>query len=1154
MSKNYHRQFLLLAFCFLPFAPSTAAGPSKAWVITLEEPTGIYRRDHEVVTVKLNFAAGEARKGQLRVLGPDGQDVLSQLEVEQTHPDGSIKTADLLLRATLIPGERPEFRLITSSPENHQTSSEETGVIARRIGVGRVELANERFGVILNLGLEGTEPALVAAYNKTAGEARMLNLIDTSPDVKEPLAFGKKSAGFGTFLAARERGGAFNQVDILEAGPLRAKVRLSGSRLGGRRETWEFVWHAGSPVLRWRASLDGDEPGSSYGFFFSSVSASPYVPFDRWIDGSEERWPDGWETDNPPDHKIGGQDLADLPGRHLLYYRREENYGALDFYELDAALAWKGIGARQFYAATTLSPNKPSTEMALAFPRWKGTETALEGRAEYRRFIQPILSVVMPREAVEGESGRRGDEATGRQGERNLSSLFLHPPVAPSPRRPIAHPVSVRPVADLKRETAEQIFDFSLNGPWQLNWAEKSEGEKQGFHRPDFPDRAWRTVQVPGSVHTQILEAPKYYTQEADWISEKEWWYRRSFRVPPAARGKRLRLRFEATDYYTDIWLNGRLLGRHEGYIDPYEFDVTDKLDPEGENQLAVRVWTAISYYWRHRPYTVKGSYGAVDQKPDHITAEGITRPVHLLAGGPVAIRDVAVDTRLNQDGSADVIADIDLDPGQEQAQALRPEIILTLTPRNFDEPEGLELRSTCAVSGQTTCRFVLHVERPRLWWTWDHGRPNLYTLDVVVKTEGALSDRRSFAVGIREVEHVDWKFYLNGRRMFIRGTNSYYNLFQSEMRRADYERDLGLMRAMNINLIRLHCHFSNPDFYDLADELGILVWQDYLEAWYPEDPAFALKAATLYDPHIKYVRNHPSVAVWATSDEESPENYRVLTKHLEPRLYALDPQRRPVVRSTGRYGDGHIYYGWYEGSIWQYAQMTEKFVSELGATALPNYESLMKFIPDAWPIKDHEEEWVFRKLQIPEAMKAWGEPGGMTLQEYIPQTQAYVARLFQLSIERQRRLKYRPAGGILHFHAIDIWPSVTMAALDFWRQPTKAYFTVQRSFQMVLPSFAYDRDTWQSGEVVKTELWLINDHWFALPAATVTWRLENNEGKVMASGGPPGKVDLAPDSSLKLMDVSFTAGPAGSYVLWAKVVDRSGKLVAENNYEFKVK
>ena len=77
-------------------------------------------------------------------------------------------------------------------------------------------------------------------------------------------------------------------------------------------------------------------------------------------------------------------------------------------------------------------------------------------------------------------------------------------------------------------------------------------------------------------------------------------------------------------------------------------------------------------------------------------------------------------------------------------------------------------------------------------------------------------------------------------------------------MTRPAYERDMKLMLGMNVNMIRLHCHFANPEFYDLADESGVLIWQDYLEAWYPHDTDFSLRAAALYDNHIRYVRKSP--------------------------------------------------------------------------------------------------------------------------------------------------------------------------------------------------------------------------------------------------------------------------------------------------------
>ncbi|MBI1790342.1 MAG: hypothetical protein HYR60_22650, partial [Acidobacteria bacterium] len=547
-----------------------------------------------------------------------------------------------------------------------------------------------------------------------------------------------------------------------------------------------------------------------------------------------------------------------------------------------------------------------------------------------------------------------------------------------------------------------------------------------------------------------------------------------------------------------------------------------------GENEIRVRVWTPVTYYWRHRPYTIKGAYGAVDQKPDDITPLGITRSVRLVAGGDTWIREVAVNTRLVGEG-ADVEVEVS-PPGPYE---------LVLRPRNFASNEVYR------ASGEGS-RFVLHLGHPRLWWTWDHGEPNLYTLDIKLG-----SDSRSLAVGIREIEKIGWTFYLNRKRLFIRGTNSYYHLFLSEMDRAAYQRDMDLMLRMNVNMIRLHCHFSNPEFYDLADERGVPLWQDFLEAWYPHDRDFSLRAAALYDNHIKYVRNHPSVAVWATSDEEDPENYRDLTKHLAPRLFLHDPQRRPVVRSTGRYGDAHVYHGWYEGSIWEYARMNEAFVSELGATALPNYESLVKFLPRHWPIEEHAADWVFHKLQIPEAMRAWGPPGGMSLREYIPRTQNYVARLFQIALERMRRRKYE-AGGILHFHAIDIWPSVTMAAVDFYRVPTKVFDTVRRSFAPVLASIEYDRDAWKPGEEVRCWIWAINDEWREIPGASVEWRIVSQAGARQTGGRFDAA--MAADSARKLGEVAWRAERPDEYQLQTEVRDARGMVLSENIFEFSVR
>jgi len=1031
---------------------------AEIWNVQLEEPTGIYRRYDEAVSVPLTKLAGKTRG--FRVVDPQGRELPWQAS-----------ESELLFPASVIPGELPVYRV---------TCCEKTGafpnqIVLRRVGMRRVELGNSLFRLMIDAGAA----TVVEAYSLTAGPQRILNLVETTPDT------AWKNVGWSTLPEP----GEFTKVELLEIGPLRGRLRLSNEKF-----EWDFLWTAGSRALRWRIQQNG--AATSIGFQFASVSASPYLPFDRFVDGGEYEWPQGDEGGEPPHHDIGGRDWKKLPGGSVVYYQRAQDYGALGIVAVDANLDWKDIGTRHFSAEKIGT----TSEIALTFPRWTGDNTVLEARRENRVLRQPLLVKV----SEPAEGGVSIERHAEREPEYHVETASR----APAAFEPDA---------------------VSLDGDWELAHGPKGAG----------PQSEWKHVEVPGTVHTQILPPPRFYTHEADWISYQEWWYRKTFRVPARFEHRRVRLQFDATDYYADAYLNGTYLGRHEGYIDPYEYDVTPLIKQDAENVLTVRVWTPVSYYWRHRPYTVKGSYGAVDQKPDDITALGITRHVRLVASGPVIIREVAVNTRLSDPG-ADVEVNLSTNPAEENAAWE-----LTLTPRNFQSAAGYRIRGKGS-------HFTIHLDHPQLWWTWDHGKPNLYTLDIrLIDAQGQVVDGRSIAVGIREIEKIGWVFYLNHKRMFIRGTNYYYNLFLSEMDRSKYERDLKLMMAMNVNMIRLHCHFPNPEFYDLADENGVLIWQDYLEAWYPHDVDFARRAAALYDPHIRYVRNHPSVAIWATCDEEDLENYAEITKHLQPRLFLLDPQHRAVVRSTGRYGDGHIYHGWYEGSIWEYTKMSEPFVSELGATALPNYESLIKFLPNAWPIKDHEEEWIFHKLQIPEAMRAWGDPDGKTLQEYIPITQNYVARLFQLALERARRLKY-DTGGILHFHAIDIWPSVTMAAIDFYRVPTKTFYTVQRSFAPVAANFEYDRDRWRPGEEFRCGLWVINDEWREIPDAEVHWRVVNSSGGTAFEGGFPAA--MAADSARKLGDVTGRISQAGDYRLIATVQDAHGKQISENIFEFEVK
>ncbi len=1043
------------------------AQAAQSWTVRVEEPTGIERRDAELVRVPLG-SLGHLREG-FRIADSRGRELPWQV-------DGS----SLLFPATLMGGQMAEYRVWCCAGGTRRLKPE---VSARKLASGRIELANSRLRVLV----EGATGRIVEAYNLSAAGQRVLNLVETTPDepdkndIHSNARFppGPRSPVPGPNEGWSDLGPAA-AVTSIEAGPLLARIGGPG---------WSMELEAGSPKLLWRGRR---------GFRFAGISALPHLPFDRFTDGGEYDWPTGPDSGEPPDHAIAARAWKQAPGGGFVYYARQENYGALTLVALDTSLAWTGAGTFRFEGRSAVQ----ASTLAVVFSRWRGDETALEARADARRAREPLLVQV---------------DAPGQ------AAFAIAAPLEPDRGQTVETGAALPP--EWRRG------EISLDGEWELAWGEKGAGP-----RPE-----WRSVKVPGSAHLQWLNPAEIYSPEAAWVSRKEWWYRKRFTIPSGFHGERIRLEFDATDYYAEAFFNGRRLGRHEGYVDPSSYDVTALVKAGAAHELLVRVWTPVHYYWKHRPYTVKGSYGGVDQKPDDITAVGITRSVRLAAYGAARIAGFATATSILSEREA--VLSVDLEAVGDLADLTWE---ATLAPATFKGP-AVRIRANSAKR-----RIDIPVRSPRLWWTWDLGRPDLYWLDLrLVDSAGRIVDARRIRAGLRQIRRRDWQFFLNGKRIFLRGTNVYANLWLSEMTREKYAADLDVIGGMNVNLIRVHCHFENSEFYDLADERGILIWQDFLEAWYPHDAEFAPHAAALYDNHIRFVRNHASVAVWAPSDEESLENYRDLSKHLAARASLLDPQNRWVQRSTGRWGDAHLYHGWYGGSIWDYARMEENLITELGATALPAKASLDRFLPGKWPITAHETEWKYRRLQLTEARIAWGDlSGSQSPEQLIERSQDYAARLFQIAIERTRRRKPDGAGGIFHFFAIDFWPSVTMAAVDFYRRPTKAWAVVGRSFQPVLASIEYDREEWKRGEEFSAGLWAINDTHRFFGAAAIRWRIRDANGTLQTEGHIP--VTITPDSSVRAGEIKWPVAQSGAYRLEAEITS-GGRAVSLNVVEFRV-
>ena len=385
--------------------------------------------------------------------------------------------------------------------------------------------------------------------------------------------------------------------------------------------------------------------------------------------------------------------------------------------------------------------------------------------------------------------------------------------------------------------------------PWQLRSVQRF---NQGFY--PLTDDGWSEQQLPG--HWQQCSDLRYHTGKVI--------YRHRFAHPSngAQRSsRRFWLRANGIFYWSQIYLNGHDFGSHEGYFEPQEHEITEALDdtntlivevdcPEERSKSGKRMLTGVFSHW--------------DALDPATNPGGIWLPVVLEESGAVRLQDVQLRTTqanneaatLNWQATLDSLAVTDV------------QLEWTFSPANFDGPSQTIVETRRLTSGAQQVTGTLTLHEPQLWWTHDLGQPNLYTVTLNVSCFGQLSDARSFRFGVRTFELRDFIPYLNGTRFLIKGNN--YPPTDTRIATATHERvahDLELARNCHMNLLRVHAHVGHPALYDVADELGILLWQDFPMQW-TYRRTVALHARRQVVAMIRLLGNHPSVAVWCLHNE----------------------------------------------------------------------------------------------------------------------------------------------------------------------------------------------------------------------------------------------------------------------------------------------
>jgi beta-mannosidase len=554
--------------------------------------------------------------------------------------------------------------------------------------------------------------------------------------------------------------------------------------------------------------------------------------------------------------------------------------------------------------------------------------------------------------------------------------------------------------------TGEQ--HIPLDGNWQLGHREVP------IERlADLDQQKWIQAEVPTSAQWALYQAgmlPYPYahlnTRKYTWVPDKVWYWRREFEVPSEAKDDYVFLCFDGIGYYSRIWLNGSLIGRHEGMFGGPHVEVGRWLRFGQPNQITVEV-KAASYGAEHwdpdatgnviLPWGTRGGSkyvtSASDIDPKELEPLGIWQDVRLEGvpkvhlARPFLVTEKATDAEAALRLSVEVLANAiavgsELHPSKEtQLDTILHWPYAGETPALPGEPAGAEGDLVLQIdladenSRETVLseRVPLHIHEgrnwithrlaissPKLWWPNGMGKPNLYRVSLTLTEQSQALDRLEFDYGIRTIQTVptpgpqtqdrwrNWQFVVNGRPLFIKGINWAWPLdVLLHLPAQKYRWLLQAAQAANIQLIRVWGG-GNPEtetFYQLCDRLGIMVWEDFpvANAATPGWPQDVWEAQVLQI--IFRLRNHSSLAVWCGGNEFNPYNPgNTATVGIIERSVRDFDGTRMFLRTTPDPGDAHIYAN-LDPTWYGRLYRSVPFISETGIYNMPEPASLLEVV-----------------------------------------------------------------------------------------------------------------------------------------------------------------------------------------------------------------
>ena len=669
----------------------------------------------------------------------------------------------------------------------------------------------------------------------------------------------------------------------------------------------------------------------------------------------------------------------------------------------------------------------------------------------------------------------------------------------------------------------------AASGPLQAQWSFRLlPGNAQIASHPQLAE--WRTARIPGSVHTDLLAHglipdPHAGAPEAglQWIGLADWEYRARFDVDAATLARtHAELTFEGLDTFAEVTLNDKPLLRADNSHRTWRARVDGRLRAHG-NTLRIVFRSPITTLLpgvQAMPHKIAGNYPSPygdepkdamvgnfvrkpgyhfgwDWGPRYVTA-GIWRPVTLESWDAQRITDVAVQTRALDAQQADLSVDVEIEADGVYPATVNVALI---------DPDGRQVatitRPVKLRAGVQTLPVPVRLEAPRRWWPVGYGEQARYTVKTVVDPGKRGRDAHALRTGLRTVElrrEVDrdggqgFAFLINGVPIFAKGANVIpFDSFPARVDEARLRRDLTAARDANMNMLRNWGggYYEDSAFFDMADELGLLVWQDFMFGGGMQpgyDPAFRQNVVAEARDNVRRLRRHPSIVLWCGNNEEETawkdwghgrdltaaapafaarvwQGYvdlfgndlrAVVTEHgLGVPYWSSSPGNDLDEKANdSTRGDKHYWQVWGNPAlpVQAYLRETPRFMSEYGLQAWPDLRTLDGIIPvserqvDSVSVKAHQKfmagEGNQRLLQYIE--REFGTPEDFS--DFVYLSQVMQAEGIELAALHHRASRPYTMGS-LYWQLNDVWPGASWSSIDYAGRWKALHFHARRFF-----------------------------------------------------------------------------------------------------------